>query len=56
MMEWWIKDVYCLILKHKWKASDIAVRNGSHIILAELINIAPGAITLQEWIDGLQDE
>ena len=55
-MLWWVKDVYRLVLKCGWKASDIGISREQNVVPVSFINKMRGAITLQEHIDRLKDD
>ncbi|KKM13153.1 hypothetical protein LCGC14_1719070 [marine sediment metagenome] len=56
MMSLWIEYVYLWVFLHGYKASDLGVSQKGTIIPFGLIDKVDGAMTLQEWIDRLQDD
>ncbi len=54
-MPFWMRSVYRWILKYKTKVSDIGMSD-TIVIPGNLIGKIDGAITLQEYINGLQNE
>ena len=52
-VSWWIKDVYRIVLVYGYSPRYIGVRNGD-VVLSHFIDKMPGAITLQEYMNGLQ--
>jgi len=55
-MIWWVKDIYRWVLKLKRNASDLGVTSKGDVIHSNILDKMSGSMTLQEFIDRLQDE